>query len=201
MQEQLVHAQDLLQLKANQDALTGLWNRGAILEILGKEFERAKRTSGSVGIIMVDLDHFKRVNDTYGHLAGDAVLREAAQRMRSSIRPYDAIGRYGGEEFLIIVPDSDLSGTVAQAERLRRAVEGMPVGTSEGSIAITISLGVAADGGNDPPTAESLVGAADAALYQAKELGRNRVEAAKAAQRRVGNTQQGLLESPHRPLF
>jgi diguanylate cyclase (GGDEF)-like protein len=197
MQEQLLQAQDLLQLKAAQDGLTGLWNRGAILEILGKELARARRTGGSVGIIMADLDHFKRVNDTYGHLAGDAVLREAAQRMRSSTRSYDAIGRYGGEEFLVVVPDSDLPSAVAQAERLRCSVGGTPVPSSEGSIEITISLGVAAGRGDDPRAAESLVRSADAALYQAKKLGRNRVEAAKEAPWGEGNEQQRFLpESP-----
>jgi diguanylate cyclase (GGDEF)-like protein len=199
MQEQLVQAQDLLQLKAAQDGLTGLWNRGAILELLGKELARARRTGGSVGIMMVDLDHFKRVNDTYGHLAGDAVLREAAQRLRNSVRPYDAIGRYGGEEFLVVVSDSDLSSTVVQAERLRRAVEGTPVVSSEGTIGITISLGVTAGSGEDSVAAEALVRSADAALYQAKTLGRNRVEAAKEGPWGDAKEEQRFLpESPQR---
>ena len=196
MQEQLIHAQDLLQIRATQDALTGLWNRGAILELLSKELARARRTSGSIGIILADLDHFKRVNDTYGHLAGDIVLREAAQRMRSSMRDYDVIGRYGGEEFLVIVPESGFASTVAQAERLRRAVAEAPVITPEGSIAITISLGVTAGGGEDSLAAESLVRAADAALYQAKKLGRNRVEAAKADQGGAGDTCEVRSEKP-----
>lgn len=179
MQEQLIRAQDLLELKATQDALTGLWNHGAILDLLSKELTRAKRSSGSIGVIMADLDHFKRINDTYGHLTGDAVLRETAQRLRSAVRSYDAVGRYGGEEFLVVVPASDLPGAVSQAERLRSAVGETPVSTPEGSLAITISLGVTASGGED--AAESLIGAADAALYQAKRSGRNRVESATGA--------------------
>ena len=193
MQEQLVQAQDLLQLKATQDALTGLWNRGAILDLLSKELSRAKRTCSPVGIILVDLDHFKRVNDTYGHLTGDAVLREAAQRMRGAVRNYDAIGRYGGEEFLAIVPASDLSSTLTQAERLRRAVGEAPVSTPEGSLAITVSLGVTASCGEDAVAAESLISAADAALYQAKMLGRNRVESAMTVQVNTPRDQQQPL--------
>jgi diguanylate cyclase (GGDEF)-like protein len=179
MQEQLICAQDLLQSKATHDALTGLWNREAILDLLNKELSRAKRSTDSVGVILADLDHFKRINDTYGHLTGDAVLRETAQRLRSAVRTYDAVGRYGGEEFLVIVPATDLSGTVAQADRLRRAVGEAPVNTPEGSLVITVSLGVTASGGEEG--VESLVGAADAALYQAKRSGRNRVESTTAA--------------------
>lgn len=173
LEEQLVHARDLLQIKASQDALTGLWDHAAILEFLDKELFRASREKSSVGIIMVDLDHFKRVNDTYGHLAGDMVLREAAKRMRTSVRAYDGIGRYGGEEFLVVLANSDLASAVDKAERLRRAVEETSASTPEGSVAITISLGVAAGS----YSAESLVRAADTALYRAKALGRNRVEA------------------------
>jgi diguanylate cyclase (GGDEF)-like protein len=195
MQEQLIHAHKLLQTQATHDALTGLWNRGAILELLSKELARAGRTNGSIGIIMADLDHFKRVNDTYGHLAGDAVLRETAQRMRSSMRDYDVIGRYGGEEFLVVVPDSNLSSTVTQAERLRWAVAEMPISTPEGSIEITMSLGVTA-GGGDSLAAESLVRAADAALYQAKKLGRNRVEPGSAGDGGAGGTKEVGSEEP-----
>ncbi len=182
LEDQLIHARDLLHIEATHDALTGLWNRAAILEFLGKELSRAQLENSSIGVIMADLDHFKRVNDTKGHRAGDIVLQEMAQRMRSTLRPYDTIGRYGGEEFLVIAPHSDISNTLKQAKRLRRAVEATPVGTAEGPVAMTISLGVTASGEVGSAPAESLLLAADAALYKSKERGRNRVESVKVSQ-------------------
>ncbi len=182
LEDQLIHARDLLHIEATHDALTGLWNRAAILEFLGKELSRAQLENSSIGVIMADLDHFKRVNDTKGHRAGDIVLQEMAQRMRSTLRPYDTIGRYGGEEFLVIAPHSDISNTLKQAKRLRRAVEATPVGTAEGPVAMTISLGVTASGEVGSAPAESLLLAADAALYKSKEWGRNRVESVKVSQ-------------------
>jgi diguanylate cyclase (GGDEF)-like protein len=123
---------------------------------------------------MVDIDHFKQINDSHGHLVGDAVLREAARRLRSSIRPYDSIGRYGGEEFLIIVPGADPQGAFKQAERLRASMSREPITSSGGQVNVTISLGVTVNSGGEK--GEELIHAADAALYQAKSRGRNRTE-------------------------
>ena len=186
-QDKLIAAQEALLIQATRDSLTGLWNRAAILDILRRELGRAKRGGISVGVVMADLDHFKRINDTYGHLAGDEVLREIARRMRSSVRLYDSVGRYGGEEFLIILPDCDASGAKTQTERLRAGVCGEPIVTSEGSISATISLGVCAH--NQSKDAEFAIRAADAALYRAKNGGRNRVELATSAELAVDHLQ------------
>jgi diguanylate cyclase (GGDEF)-like protein len=125
---------------------------------------------------MADLDHFKRVNDTYGHLGGDVVLREAARRMQASVRNYDAVGRYGGEEFLIVLPGSGDSSAMQLAERLRERICAEPVEMAEGSLLATMSLGVTAWQRGVYPTPEMLLRAADDALYRAKASGRNRVE-------------------------
>jgi diguanylate cyclase (GGDEF)-like protein len=165
--------------RANHDALTGIWNRGAILETLNRELLRAQRERTFVGVLLGDLDHFKRINDTYGHLAGDAVLREAARRIQEAVRSYDSVGRYGGEEFLIILSscEDDLD-MVKQAERVRTRVSSSPVQTGEGEIEVTMSLGVASS--SDYQQVEDMIRAADAALYRAKRAGRNRVEVAVA---------------------
>ena len=167
--------------RATHDALTGLWNRGAILDVLKRELLRAQRESTSVGVLLGDLDHFKSVNDTYGHLVGDAVLRESAQRIGAAVRSYDSVGRYGGEEFLIILSGcEDDSDMVKQAERIRSQVCGGPVQTPEEEIPITLSLGVASSA--EYQEVEAILRAADAALYRAKHAGRNRVELACAAE-------------------
>jgi diguanylate cyclase (GGDEF)-like protein len=167
--------------KASHDALTGIWNRGAILEALKREMVRAERENTFVGVLLGDLDHFKSINDTFGHLAGDAVLREAAQRIGGAVRSYDSVGRYGGEEFLIVLSScEDDIDMVKQAERIRSTVGAGPVSTTEGEIPVTMSLGVASS--SDYQDVEDLIRAADAALYKAKRGGRNRVELACAAE-------------------
>ena len=187
LQNALLEAQEILRLQATQDPLTSLWNRGMIMELLGRELARAKRERSPLSVLMLDLDLFKIVNDTYGHLAGDLVLREAAQRMRGSVRAYDAVGRYGGEEFLIVSPGCPAVGAVNLAERIRKAIGEKPMNTSEALISITISVGVATAEYVDKRAtpnknlgeyteAENLVRAADDALYRAKRWGRNRVE-------------------------
>ncbi len=176
LQQELIAARERLRDEATHDRLTGLWNRPAILEILHRELARAERQGGALAVIMVDLDHFKEVNDTYGHLAGDAVLREAARRMRSSLRIYDEIGRYGGEEFVVVVPGCGVSAALSLAERIRATVGQDPIDTFDAPILVTASLGVAMNG--EGSNADSLIRAADAALYKAKNAGRNRIEAA-----------------------
>ena len=164
--------------QATHDSLTGVWNRAAIMDVLKRELLRAQREGTAVGILLADLDHFKNVNDVYGHLAGDAVLREVAQRINAAVRTYDAVGRYGGEEFLIV-----LSGVEAEpilhADRIRALVSAEPVITQEGSIPVTLSLGAAVSS-EDLIEPDAILRVADAALYRAKRAGRNRVVAASA---------------------
>ncbi len=157
------------------DSLTGLWNHEEIHRILDTELARADREGTSVAVIMADLDHFKKVNDTYGHIAGDTVLRVTAERMRSLVRPYDAVGRYGGEEFLIVLPGCDAKHVTAVAERFRKRIGSERINTPEGMIPITVSMGIAASDKTKKWNMNTLVRAADSALYRAKENGRNRV--------------------------
>ncbi len=178
LQEELIEARDRFQVKSSLDSLTGLFNHEEILRILAQEVARSERTGDYVSAIMADIDFFKKINDTYGHLAGDAVLREVASRMRTMMRSYDFIGRYGGEEFLIILAECCTNCSAAFAERLRQVMEDKSVDTSEGLISFTISLGVATSDKDLKRDAESLVRSADEALYRAKKNGRNRVEAA-----------------------
>jgi two-component system cell cycle response regulator len=173
--QRIVELHEAQRIHATCDALTGIWNRRMILEILGQEGARAAREGTAVGVIIADLDHFKRINDTLGHLGGDAVLQEASRRMRSVLRPYDAIGRYGGEEFLIVLPGCDQASTVAAAERMRQAINEVEIATPTSKIAITVSLG-AVLGEGPSIDADELIKIADAALYRAKRGGRNRVE-------------------------
>ena len=159
-----------------------------MLELLKHELDRSQRNSkerdAPVSVVLADLDHFKHINDTYGHLAGDAVLREAAHRMRDAIRPYDSIGRYGGEEFLLVLSNCDTIGAAAIAERLLQAVRKDTIVLAEATVSVTLSAGVATSG--IIQDSETLVGAADAALYRAKRGGRNRVEVATAADMMAG---------------
>lgn len=168
---------EALRVQATHDALTGLWNRAAILDLLQRELFRAKREGSPVGIIMGDLDHFKQINDTYGHPTGDVVLREAARRLVSALRRYDFVGRFGGEEFLIVLPGCDLRSLATRAEALREKVCGTPVETPEGPVPIAISLGITASEAARDQDPHLLLANADKALYRAKSGGRNRVEA------------------------
>jgi diguanylate cyclase (GGDEF)-like protein len=180
LQEQLVSAREALRVQATYDSLTDLLNRSAILDIVQRELDRAKRQQTSVGIAMVDLDHFKRVNDTYGHIAGDVVLREVAKRITSSVRSYDAVGRYGGEEFLIVLPGRDEQAVLSAAERIRSHICSKTVTIPEEIVSVTVSLGVTVGDLAAQMDMESLIQVADTALYKAKANGRNRVEFARA---------------------
>ena len=180
LQAELIEARETLRVQATHDALTGIYNRGAIFELLDRDASRAAREDGAICVAMCDLDDFKRVNDTYGHPAGDAVLCEIARRVKSHLRPYDAVGRYGGEELLIVLPGCDTPRGAAIADRIRQAICGEPVRFEDREIPVSASFGAAANGGGIPAESESLIRAADAALYRAKGAGRNRVEAAAA---------------------
>lgn len=177
LQDKLLAAQEALRHLATRDPLTSLWNHGAIMEILERELARGQREGSPVGVIMGDLDHFKRINDTHGHMVGDAVLREAAQRMREVLRSYDMIGRYGGEEFLIVLPACDAATTTALAERIRESIAQMIIDPSDQALPVTISFGTTASDQVQAVDAGRLLRTADAALYRAKHAGRNRVVA------------------------
>ncbi len=178
LQGALVKAHTELQFEAAHDRLTGLWNRGAIMDLLHRETQRIVRIGEPLGIMMADVDHFKRINDSYGHQTGDTVLREVARRLLLSVRNYDYVGRYGGEEFLIVLTACVPSDLIVTAERMRICVSEKPVDTEVGSIPVTISIGLATQdvAGPEVVAAEELVRAADNALYVAKANGRNRVE-------------------------
>jgi len=172
--KRILELHEQLVSQATRDSLTSLLNRSAILEVLQKELIRSVREKTPVAAIMTDLDHFKHVNDTYGHLAGDAVLREAARRLSASLRVYDSVGRYGGEEFLVVAPSCGAAGGADVAERLRESISGAPIDTSGHAIVVTMSFGVAAT--CDIKQVNQLLRMADDALYAAKKAGRNRVE-------------------------
>jgi two-component system, cell cycle response regulator len=180
LQGALVKAHRDLQFEAAHDNLTSLWNRGAIMDLLQRETQRTVRIGEPLGVIMADLDHFKQINDSYGHQIGDVVLREVARRLLQSVRNYDYVGRYGGEEFLIVLTACVPSDLIVTAERMRIYVSEKPVDTEAGPIPVTISIGLAAQhvAGPEPPRGEELVRAADSALYIAKARGRNCVERA-----------------------
>ena len=173
LQAELNKARNLFEHQALHDALTGVLNRRAIVEVLNKEVRRAERSGKGLSLGLLDIDHFKAINDTFGHQAGDEVLVGFTGRLQQNLREYDHIGRYGGEEFLIVAPEDGGGPETGLYERLRAAVAQEPIATSAGAIAVTVSIGVAAAGGTQ--TLESVLAAADAAMYEAKRVGRNRV--------------------------
>lgn len=171
---ELLTAREALRLQASQDALTGTWNRSAVLEILQREMERAQRERTDLAVALADVDHFKHINDTYGHLAGDALLREVAQRMLGSVRSYDFVGRYGGEEFLLVLPGLSAHGPFHRLTQLQQGTSGRPFVYRNRSIHLTTSFGVAWME-QDGMTVEDMVRRADEALYRAKAAGRDRI--------------------------
>lgn len=173
MQSNLMEARDTLAHQATHDFLTGVFNRRAILDRLGQEIARAKRENGSLSVGMFDIDHFKNINDAHGHQAGDEALVAFARRIQGGLREYDCVGRYGGEEFLVIAPGSIGLESESLYERLRARIAGAEITTNAGAISLTVSIGVAP--GTGQSTVDALLAAADAALYQAKAEGRNRV--------------------------
>jgi diguanylate cyclase (GGDEF)-like protein len=172
--ERLLRLQAELRHQATHDALTGLPNRQAILTHLDTELHRARRHGAPLAIALADLDHFKFTNDTFGHLAGDQVLREAARRMRSAIRAYDYVGRYGGEEFLLVLPDCDSQAACSVAERVRAAVAEASMEQIHRHMTVSVGVSSTTEVGD---SADALLSAADTALYRAKSWGRNCVAA------------------------
>lgn len=166
---------EALRRLATRDPLTGLLNRRMFDEILGEEMERSRRFGRPFSLIMIDIDHFKGVNDTHGHLAGDEVLREVSRRLESQVRTVDRVMRYGGEEFAILMLEGGADVGRSLAGEIRAVVEATPISVDQDlSLSLTISAGVA-DFPRDGADAEGIIGAADKALYAAKESGRNRV--------------------------
>lgn len=195
-QHRLLQAKEALRREASRDGLTSLWNRKAILSILDRELLRAERDRQSVGLIMIDVDHFKRINDTRGHAAGDAVLRIIATGIAAMVRPYDSVGRIGGEEFLIVAPNCDVGQTWELAERVRLHVANCSIMAGGSTVRVSLSLGVAVGGSSSE--LEKLLQDADTALYQAKNAGRNRVEPSLG---RAAGATQGATMAPDRDFW
>jgi diguanylate cyclase (GGDEF)-like protein len=172
---ELLQAQESLRFHAEHDSLTGVLNRRAIRDVLRRELARCRRENQTLGLMLADVDHFKRINDRYGHGAGDAALVTVVQRISSTLRSYDLVGRYGGEEFLIIAPGCDLEVTQKLAHRIRSAVGDEPIDLGNERATVTLSMGVTLGTAESDP--EFLVAAADSAMYEAKRNGRNRIEA------------------------
>lgn len=196
LEDNLVQAREVMRFKATHDTLTGVWNRGAIVETLEKEVWRSRREDTSLGVLLVDLDHFKSVNDTYGHLVGDAVLQEVTRRVQNDIRPYDAVGRYGGEEFLILLPGCGGSETRDKADRFRDGLHALPVATAAGDLKVTMSIGGIATAEWPRETPNQILQMVDLALYRAKEEGRNRTVMVGAAEHEIAH-RTSLELSPH----
>jgi len=169
----LAASNEELEMKARIDFLTHVWNRGAILELAAAEQTSAAATS----VLMLDVDRFKEVNDTFGHQAGDEVLRVVASRIRACVRHQDAVGRYGGEEFMVVLPRASIETTFQVGERICRAISTASIPFEERLISVTCSIGCAVSSATSPDEVNALVARADRALYKAKSFGRNRVEA------------------------
>jgi two-component system cell cycle response regulator len=175
LQEALVSARESMRHAATHDHLTGLLNRGEIVGMLECELERSRRDRKPVGVILGDIDNFKSVNDSLGHLFGDEALREIGRRLQQQLRIYDGVGRYGGEEFLLVLPNCEATATMQRANDLREFIANMPVVCAGATRTVTMSMGVAVSDGDGKSAVEGLLNLADAGLYQAKQSGRNRV--------------------------
>ena len=176
LQNKLRIAYESQKYEATHDSLTELWNRPAILDLFARECAKAAREKTTIGVLIADVDHFKIINDSFGHVCGDITLREIARRMQASMRPYDFLGRYGGEEFLVIVPGCDPHTVCEVAERIRLGVAEHPINVRENQIAATLSIGVNTSSPYSVEQRDELLQHADKALYRAKQNGRNRIE-------------------------
>ncbi|MGB7284949.1 MAG: diguanylate cyclase [Candidatus Acidiferrum sp.] len=173
LEDRLVEARENMRFRATHDPLTSLLNRGAIMELLGRELHRSHREQKSTAILLGDVDHFKRVNDTLGHVVGDEALREIANRLLASVRSYDFVGRYGGEEFLVVLNSCDANYAPGRAEEIRRSISNREIQTAKGPLALTMSFGVLLSGDWGPRPVEELLHEVDLALYEAKGGGRD----------------------------
>jgi two-component system, cell cycle response regulator len=176
LEETLVKAREEMRFGATHDALTTLWNRGAILSLVRSELMRSTREKNSCSLLLCDVDHFKQINDNYGHLVGDLVLKEVARRLTASVRGYDGVGRYGGEEFLVVLGNCGHGCIEGRAEAIRAAIGDTPFDIDGRQLSVTISVGgFVCNRCNAEMSSESLLAQADAGLYRAKTEGRNRV--------------------------
>ena len=176
LQQELVQARESMRFAASHDGLTGLMNRTEIVKALHRELDRSCREKRPLTVMKADIDHFKMINDQLGHIAGDEVLTEVGKRLRSQMRPYDAVGTYGGEAFLIVMPGCDIVSALVRADQIRSAVSCNPVVTSAKAWSITLSMGVAVADGSKQVDVNSVLRQADLGLYRAKKTGRNRIE-------------------------
>ena len=175
LHKELIEAREKLRIQATHDFLTQLFNRSELMNMMVREISRSRRDKTSVGIVMIDIDHFKTINDTYGHLIGDEILIKLAEQMRQCTRRYDTIGRYGGEEFVIVLPQCAESEVQSVAERIRQTVCKLPYETKEGPVPVSVSLGATwIKPSEQECTEEDLIRVADQALYDAKRKGRNK---------------------------
>jgi two-component system, cell cycle response regulator len=174
--EELLSTREALKIQATIDYLTQIWNRRSILDMLQNEIDRSHRTKKPLSVLIIDLDHFKKINDNYGHLIGDEIIQQASIRMKSMIRKYDNIGRYGGEEFLIISPDCNIEKGYEIAERIRESINSVPFQTLKGDIDLTVSIGVSSNSHIENISILNIVNHADTALYNAKNSGRNKIQ-------------------------
>lgn len=173
LEDRLVEARENMRFRATHDALTSLLNRGAILDLLNRELHRSYREQTSTVLLLGDVDHFKRVNDTLGHAVGDEVLLEVANRLLGAVRSYDFVGRYGGEEFLAVLNGCDRVYAPGRAEEIRKSISAQPILTAKGPITLTMSFGVLLSADWGPRPMEELLHAVDVALYSAKTAGRD----------------------------
>jgi two-component system cell cycle response regulator len=178
LEDHLVEARESMRFQATHDLLTSLWNRGVILELMSHEIMRSRRERSCTAVMMCDIDHFKSVNDQYGHAIGDEVLREVARRLHNSVRSYDMVGRYGGEEFLVALNKCNPESAVSRAENLREKISARPIQTAGKPVSATISIGLALSSEFTHSTVEEIMHQADIALYAAKAAGRNCVRVA-----------------------
>jgi diguanylate cyclase (GGDEF)-like protein len=184
-----------MRYKATHDSLTSLWDRGSIFALLKNEMSRSARESHPVSVMICDIDHFKQINDVHGHLVGDEVLQQVSLRLQESVRPHDAVGRYGGEEFLIVLGGCNARDLKKRAEMIREAICMRAFQTKAGAIVTSLSIGaVTIDGWNRSTPVEPLLQEADAALYRAKAAGRNCVVCVESAVQCAALTQVAFLE-------
>jgi two-component system cell cycle response regulator len=194
LQHELLAARQELERRANHDALTGAANRGAVLSKVESEASRSARQGSQYCLILFDLDFFKRINDTHGHRAGDIVLKESVRRAQIELRPYDTLGRYGGEEFMVLLPGCELRAGAVVAERLRKSFSDSPFEVDAHRLVVTASFGIVCS--SQPHSSlEMLVDAADSALYRAKAQGRNRIELAKPVTSHPPSSQRQSLRA------
>jgi diguanylate cyclase (GGDEF)-like protein len=179
LEDRLVEARENMRFRATHDPLTSLLNRGAVMDLLARELHRAHREKKSTAILLGDVDHFKHVNDTMGHVVGDEVLIEIANRLLGAVRSYDFVGRYGGEEFIVVLNNCDPTFAPARAEAIRRSISNRAILSAKGSLPLTMSFGVLLSGEWGLRSVEEMLHEVDIALYEAKAAGRDCLRIAK----------------------